>query len=318
MSDKERPDQRSPKPRSSGIGKMLLALITIAALVGGIGAYLYFKVLRPTQTAHRHLPRGTAVAARIDALELLTWRPVRERLLPLLEQAKATEAKGSTLLERVGKESGVHLPTDVRELALGSVDGKQWVLAIGGTLRAGSFVDSLDKALKEDGFEGFTRDGDLLVHAATGGAIGQADDGTLVFGTTKGIALAALPPREERVEADAVPLPTRGAVTFLLNGAATRGAGDALPRMLDSLGSLSHIERLEGSLLLGDAPAVDIRVRPRGTTPTELVKTLETDLAAVNLALLLVPDELGGAKAALGAAKVRADGSDVHIEAPWP
>jgi hypothetical protein len=318
MSDKERPNARSPKPRSSGTGKMLLALLTIAVLVGGVGAYLYFRVLRPPQTASRHLPRGTAVAARVDALELLTFRPVRERLLPLVEEAKSADAKGSTLLERVGKESGVRLPMDVRELAVGSVDGRQWVLAVGGTMRAGDFVDALEKALNEDGIAGFNRDGDLLIHTATGGAIGQADDGTLVFGTGKGITLAALPPRDETDEADAVPLPTKGAITFLLNGAATRGAGDALPKILDSLGSLSHIDRVDGALSLGDAPAVDVRIRPRGTTPAELAKTLETDLAAVKLALFLVPDDLGDAKAALGAAKVRADGGEVRVEAPWP
>ena len=59
-------DTRPPRGSRKGWWIGLTGLV----LLGAAAAYVYFAVLHPTPCAHRHMPRGTTLALRVDALEL--------------------------------------------------------------------------------------------------------------------------------------------------------------------------------------------------------------------------------------------------------
>jgi hypothetical protein len=298
--------------------KLVLAglALVLAALAGG-GAYFYFVVVRATPRAHRHLPRGCNVAVRLDAYELLTFKPVREHLWPVLWQARKKEPDAmKKRLERIRITTGIRLPEDLREAVIASVDGTQWVAAFGGRLEPGRFVDGVATVLAEEGFDGWSRDGDLLVHRL-GAALGQADDGTLVVGTGKAIVRAALPERDADPEAGELPVSKQGAVSFMLSSAAYRGA---LARVPDTFkfDTLEEIDRLDGVLTLGEAPRIDLVAAPKGVSADKLASDLDDAFGKVKLALLLVPADFAGGKQALGNARTTAAGNEVRVTADWP
>jgi len=307
-------DTRPPRGSRKGWWIGLTGLV----LLGAAAAYVYFAVLHPTPRAHRHMPRGTTLALRVDALELFAWKPMREKFLPVLAESKQRDGDANLKrFARLKKATGVAIPEDLREAVIASVDGSEWVGAFGGTIAAGRFVDGLESVLKEEGASGFTRDGDLLVHNRAI-AIGQAEDGTIVVGSTSSIVRAALPERDEEPSAEDLPLPTKGAVTFMVNSAAYRGVLGYLPTFLSPVDTLSKVEKLNGTFTLSDSPELAMRLRPKGVPASELASSLESQLATVKLALVFSPSDFGGARQAIAAATVRADGTDVRVAAPWP
>lgn len=297
--------------------RLLLAALALSLAVLGGGAYLYFAVLRPTPRAHRHVPRGCNVAVRLDAYELLTFKPVREHLWPVLWEARKREPDAmKKRLERVRAATGIRVPEDLREAIVASLDGTQWVAVLGGTLEAGRFVDGMATVLPAEGFDGWSRDGDLLVHHS-GTALGQADDGTLVLGTGKAIVLAALPERDGDPDPGELPLPRQGAVSFMLTSAAYKGALGRLPDTF-RLDTLDEIDKLDGALTLGDEPRIEVVAAPRGVSADKLAGDLDDALGKIKLALLLVPSDFAGGKQALGSAAAAAAGNQVRVTADWP
>ncbi len=298
-----------------------LILLGFLLILGAAGAYLWFFVVRPTPLALHHMPRGCNLAIRADAYEILTFKPVREHLWPVLLQAEKDEAKAPDAtkkrLDRLREATGVRIPEDLRELIVASVDGKQWVAVLAGHIARGRFVDGLEKVLKDEGATGWTRDGDLLL-APFGLVVGQADDGTLVAGSDKKVVLAALPERDDDPDPAELPLPSQGAVSFLLTDTAYRGALTRLPPSIGAFDTLAEIERLNGTITLSESPRLDVRLLPKGVKPDKLANDLDGELSKLKLALLLVPSDLGGAKQAIGGASVAVEGRDVHVGAPWP
>ncbi len=209
------PSPNPPKKRGNGCA----ALFALVVLALAAGAYFYAtRVLFPRPTAQRHVPLGAHFLARCDFVELATSQPVRERILPVLvskeldaEDAHAKVAH-ATLADDLAEKTGIRLPDDARELVAASVDGRRWVIALGGSFARGRFVGGLEALLRERGYSGWSRDGELLVHSM-GLASGQADDGTLLFATHRDTALAALPARGDD-DAAPLPVPTKGALAF--------------------------------------------------------------------------------------------------------
>jgi hypothetical protein len=162
---------------------------------------------------------------------------------------------------------------------------------------------------------GWRREGEVLVHLL-GPAIAQADDGTLVAGTSASIVRAALAegPSDARV-----PLPVEGAVSFRANRELWSGVARLLPSSLPGLSTLSQIEDASGSFTLADQPLVRLSLTPRaGVQPTALKGEIEQLLTAARVLLLLTSDDLGGAKEALGSTTVEAANGTVELSAPWP
>jgi hypothetical protein len=313
--DKEPNPEAREKPKSSKLGCALL-LFCLAAIAGA-GAFVYFFWLRPSPRAHRHIPRGVQMALRADAVELFTFKPVREHLWPVLIEARKNSAASDIEKKRarIREATGVTMPDDLREIIVASVDAKQWIAAIAGPIKPGRFVDGMEKLFREDGVTGWTKDGDLLVQSL-GAAIGQAEDGTIVIGTGKSVVLSALPERDDPDPAE-LPLPTSGALSFMMTSAAYRGALGLMPSFAPTE-TLAAIERLNGTMTLSETPKIDIRLLPKGITAAKLAAELEAELGKLKLALLLLPSDLGGGKQAIGGAKVSAQGDHVQIATEWP
>jgi hypothetical protein len=301
----------------------LIALLLVAAA----GGYAYWRFLHHAPTAHRHLPPDAKAAVRADGLELLRFPPVRQHIVPALVErwlrkrqgGEATPAeRGGTedLLERLGRETGAHLPADVREVVVGVVGPLDWVVAIGGKFPRGRFVAGLHKLLEEQGTGGLRRDGELLVHEL-GAAVAQAADGTLLFGTRAELVRAALP---ERDGAELVPVPVAGALSFVVSSAAWQPVTSlAGPLLENALVPFGLVARARGELTLSDSPAVHVELTPKNGDAEELARELDTLLSRARFLVLVAPGgELGGAKQALRDATVEPKGALVHLRAPWP
>ncbi len=305
------------KPRKSRGCLLLFPLLAI--VVGGGLSYFYFGVWKHEPSAHLHVPSGTNLALRADAVKLLTWAPVREHLWPVfLERKKDSKSEAGKRLDRVADKTGVRIPDDLRELIIASLDGRAWVLIASGKIAPGRFVAGLHQVLQEEGNQSWKLDGELLVHAG-GGALGQAEDGSLVLGTNRDLAMAALPAREQDEEGPALPLPVDGALSFLVNATATSGALGKLDLRMPGLSTLNEIGQLSGVISLTKEPQLDLRIQPKqGVAAAQLAKDLSSIRGAVRLLLLAVGSDLAGAKKALSDAEIKASEDAVVLTARWP
>lgn len=292
-------------------------LVALAAgmLLAGLGAYLYFALWAYEPTALRHVPAGANIVVRADAAKLVVFKPVREHLWPLLLERDGEAADKDRRIARIREETGVAIPTDLRELVVASVDGVAWVAVIGGNIEKGRFVPGLAKVLAEEGLDGWAVEGDLLAHR-TGSVIGQADDGTLVLATHREIAEAALPRSES--DTSSLPVPTDGAIGFRVSHPAlarlVRQIPDGIP-----VGPLTQIDELSGNVALTDDPRLSLEVTPKAPAqPPALAAELSGMFSKLGLALLFVPSDLYGAKKAISDATVTAGDGRVHVHAPWP
>jgi len=277
----------------------------------------WFFLWRYEPHAREHIPDRTNVAVRVEAADFILFGPVRRHLWPLLEEARAepkagAPKRGKSRLERIKDATGVDFSTDARELLVASVDAQSWLVIVGGRLRRGRFVKGLLAVLQEDGSPGWSASGELLVGPG-GLAVGQADDGTLLFGTDAAIVTAALPATDEwkRLE-----LPERGAVTMFVAQEAWKGVSSKLAAA-PGTEALAKVQHATGKMILGDAPSLDLVLKAEAGETGAVARGLESALAAARLTTLLAPDHYGE-KAALNGAKVSVEKDAVRLVAPWP
>ena len=212
----------------------------------------------------------------------------------------------------------MRIPTDLREVIIASLDGRAWVLIASGKIEQGRFVTGLHQVLEEEGIKSWKLDGELLVHER-GAALGQAEDGTLVLGTNRDVTMAALPAREQDEEGPALPLPVDGALSFLVNAAATSGALGKLDLRVPGLETLGNIKQLSGEVTLSKEPLVKLALKPKqGVETAKLAEELNTMKSASKLLLLAVRSDLAGGKEALSNAEIKADKDAVVVTAKWP
>jgi hypothetical protein len=285
----------------------------VLATALGVAVYLYVAVWSYEQLAHRHVPANTNIALRADAAKILLFKPVREHLWPVLLESEGEDK--NRRIQRIKDKTGVSIPVDLREVIIASVDAGAWVAIFGGNIEPGRFVAGLQEVLKEEGIEGWTLDGELLVHRL-GAAIGQADDGVIVMGTNSDVTMAALPVGDEDRD---LPVSSDGAISFMLNSRAYDGAIGLLPLTLPGLDTLSKIEQLSGNVMLSEEPLVELHVTPKpDVTADVLADDLDSSIMKLRLATLLMPHDLFGAKQAIGDTEVAVDGKLVRMTAPWP
>lgn len=292
----------APKPRGRLV---VIVFASLAVLIVGGAVGLFWFVFRYVPVAHEHVPANANFVLRLELSELALFAPVKKQLLEAREDPAAKERAA-----RLSKATGI-APTDLREAVIATVDGKAWLLLIGGRLAKGRFVDGMAEYLAAEGQAGWARKGPLLV-GPSGTALGQADDGTLVIATSAALAEVALPAAQPPAR---LALPPRKAVTFVITREAFAGASAAT--QVPGLDVLRRIARADGDLSLGDKPTFDVRISPApGESAAALAESLRGLLTAVRLALLL--SDPHDASAIVSGAEVKVEGELVRVVAPWP
>jgi hypothetical protein len=301
------PEPGSPSRRASRVG---IAAAILAAAIGVAAVALYLFVFHYDAVASRHIPSNANLVVRARVADIVLWKPVRDRLLPLLLERGARSGKPRG--DRLRDLTGTSLSTDLREVMIASVDATSWVIVAGGRIKPGRFVDGVEKLAQEEGWTGVHREGELLILPG-GVALGQADDGVLVLATDASLAKNALSRSDEQTHLD---LPEDGAVTFAVTKQAWSGAA-GIARVAGA-SVLGHVERASGRMSLGDSPVVAMVIEPaQGTTAASLAKELSELIREARLVTMLLPD-VAGEKGALGAALVNVSGEHVTLTAPWP
>ena len=299
-----------PMPRSRKIA-IALSILAAVLLVAGVAVYLF--VVRYEPLARRHIPGNANLAARLELGDLVLFGPVREHLWPLVfEGAPGDAPKGKTRADRIRAATGVNLATDLREVFVASVEGSSFVAIAGGKIPRGRFVKGLAAVAKEEAWPGGWHEAGELLVGPGGLAIGQADDGTILFGTSEAIVIAALPASDDfhRLE-----LPEKGASSFAVTKEAWSGAAGVA--VVAHASVLRKIERASGRFTLSKSPELSLEIEPVSASPAPaLAGEIEQLLSEMRIVAMLVPD-VGGAKGALQAAKVTAKDGRVVITAPW-
>lgn len=246
-------DVRSPDataPRRGGRVWILVAVLLLAAIVGPLVFWLGFWRFRPT--AQRHIPSGTVVAVRVDARELYLFTPFREHVLPALVPPTDDRLRPNAV-QRIHTHTGVDLSRDAREIVLATTDGARWAVLVGGrfqtSTRRGPFLDGFEQAMDpEPGSPAWSREGELLVGPG-GAALAQADDGTLILGSTADVARAALPATEDYRE---LWLSSAGDVSFSIDRAALGAIVARTRGSLPEIAVLERAQRVTGFVKLDD------------------------------------------------------------------
>jgi len=299
-----------PMPRSRKIA-IALSILAAILLVAGVAVYLF--VIRYEPLARRHIPGNANFAVRLELTDLVLFGPVREHLWPLVFEGAPDDApKGKTRAERIRAATGVNLATDLRELLVASVEGASFVAIAGGKIPRGRFVKGLAAVAKEEAWPGGWHEAGELLVGPGGLSIGQADDGTILFGTSEAIVIAALPASDDFHR---LALPEKGASSFAVTKEAWGGAAGVA--VVAHASVLRKIERASGHFTLSKSPELSMEIEPVSASPAPaLAGELEQLLSEMRIVAMLLPDTIGE-KGALQAAKVTAKDGRVIITAPW-
>lgn len=301
---------RPPSPRSRKIA-IALSILAAVLLVAGVAFYLF--VVRYEPLARRHIPGNANLVARLDLADLALFGPAREHLWPLVFEGSAGDApKGKTRADRIRAATGVNLATDLRELVVASVEGSSFVVIAGGKFPRGRFIKGLAAVAKEEAWPGGWREAGELLLGPSGIVIAQADDGTILAGTSEAIVVAALPASEDYRR---LALPEKSGTSFVVTREAWSGAAGAA--VVAHASVLRKIERATGRFTLSKSPELSLEIEPVAVDPAPaLAGEIEQLLAELRIVALLLPDS-AGEKGALQAAKVTAKEGRVVITAPW-
>ena len=289
-------------------------------LVGGLifialaGPLLgYFLVFRYQPTAVKHVPAGTNMAVRIDAKELYLYKPFRDDVLSVLNDAPGVKSRAG----RLKTMTGIDLRSDVREIVIASPDGQRFVVLVGGFFNEARFnrtdaVKGLQKFFEEEGMSGLSIKGGVLVFP-TGIEITQADDSTIIIANDDALLKASMQVSDEWTN---LGLAGTGAMSFTIQTSALDHMRASLSAFDDAV-VLSHTDRITGSLKLGSSPELSMELVPRKVNPETLSKETETALADVKFLELLLPDVMGEHEA-LASAKTKPRAASVMVTASWP
>ena len=306
-------------PRQTIVAAAVAALAALILAVFG----LYFFFIRYEPVARRHIPGNAAIAVRVDFAKLILFGPVRDHLWPLVTGGRRSD-DGPSRLEAIRDATGIDLRTDGRELVIASADGTTWVAALGGRFPRGRFVKGLAKVAKKEQWSGYRLDGDFLVGPG-GVAFGQADDGTIIVGSSTAVATAALPASDEYKRLD---LADDAAVTFAVTHDAWGGASSAVGMVLDHTPALGRVERATGKLSLGSArPSCDARRGEARRQQAAAIARLrlgpdDGETRLLDSSRCSLPDVVDEEPLALlnarSGSRLAGDGAAVTVTTPWP
>jgi hypothetical protein len=273
--------------------------------------------------ASAHLAKDCEVVARIDVTGLLGAAPVKDNLVPALEEAKSKEAKddGQKSFKAFLAESGIDPLKDIKEVALcvkGLAGGKKtttFALIASGNLKADSVVPAMLKTAKDKdklkeievaGIKALTNDkGDMFM--------GQAKDGVFVVAMSKEAFEGALGTSDA---ASTMKLPTDRTIAVVAPAAALKAA------MADFPGDnplKAHMDKIERVLTSVDVATSMIETRITMTddkAPAELGGVLKLMLQELAKKPARGPDAM--VMAMLKDAKFDYQGKDMVVTVKLP
>jgi hypothetical protein len=308
------PGERSPargerRSRPFKIVALVLLALFGAAALGAVVAY--YKLLHYERVAVRHIPPSAAWAARVDVERVALFEPVRRHLLPLVNDiGSATPAasapSGRDLATALRQELGLNLGMDLREIVVAGGPGfGDWLVVLGGIFprRSDLIVRASELLLSQAGVRTRPSADDLLLFEGAGSALAQADDGSLIFGTSPELVKAALVPSLRHAELGL--MPDQG-----VGGFGVLPASLLDPRVLRVVGSiaatLATIQRVQGRLEPEANGRVALHVDMLSTTPAAgLAGEVQSWLGSVASLMAFVPGaDVAGERALLSRATV--------------
>lgn len=318
------PERAQRGRKSSGLWGILGALVVILGVAGGA---MYWMLLRYEPTAHRHVPAGSSMAARIDFQEIALFGPVRRQIWPLLTEGEGQNVPASaekSLPERLEAETGLKLGRDIREVVLatvGKTDSGRWIAVLGGKVPSGVVKKLAHGLAAEEGVKGweYSLAEDVLTWRTLGIAVGQAKDRSIIIASDAATLAAALP---EQDGARAMGLPETGALTFAVAPSAWNEWGSGMAAtFVPGLRTLGKLQGCNGRFALGSSPELEMQCRlPQGVDANQIrgsLVSLTTTLRGM-LELASGPDVMGERQVLAGLKiDALADGR-IRLLAPWP
>jgi len=284
--------------------------------------------------AHPHLPATCDVVARADAGALLDHEAVKKHVIPALDELQASagkdpsakDAKDTKEVEELLRLAGIDPKSDVKEvlLCMSELDGDQrnakMTLVLGGEFRPDAVATAVERsAAKDDKIELITVDGRKAAKKTTGDLliIGQAADGAIVVANDQAMFEAAVKESTAYQATYALPMSTEVAFVVserFLQRARTNRNLQGNPFAKD----ITATTRVSGFVALKGDPRGEVRATMAGEKEAaELAKGLEQLILPALKKQGARQKSQAGELEVLSAAKVRVEGKDVVVEAPW-
>jgi hypothetical protein len=237
----------------------------------------------------------------------------------LVERGRSSAGGSARVLEprldRLKRHTGIELAVDIRELVvtLGGTP-RDWLIVVGGKFPKQDVVKGLHTLLQEEGVDAQLAPGERRLTLKSGAALGQADDGALLFASSgAGLdgALGSQPSHE-------LGLGSKNAAAL----AATQQGASVLPAIWPGLDATLpadlRVQRVTGELALAAVPALRVDVR--------LAPAADVAAAEARLGALIASAPAGavgqGANRQMSAPEGlrvrRAGEAELRIEGPWP
>lgn len=263
--------ERDPQPPKAvskrplvyfGVGALFLC-----AVLGPLVFYFFF--FRYTPTAPQHIPEGTQIALRIDIPELVLNGPCSVEVLRGLQGDSAR-------IDKFQKATGIDPRGDLREVVLASPDGQAWVWIFGGRfhragLRSTNFMQGFADFLEGEGISA-KLEGERITILGTWTAA-QADDGTILLGTSKAVVDAAMEPSERWTT---LGLQSSGALSWVVDEAALGYVGRQTSSPI-----FAKSQKFVGFASFGRKPELSFELIAKAGNTEALAKEVETSLASL-------------------------------------
>jgi hypothetical protein len=265
----------------------------------------------------------------VDAGAVLGHEAVKKHVVPALEELAQGKSEGASddakEFEAFLRAAAIDPRSDIKEVlvCVAKVDADQgaakFAVIFGGEFRPEAVADAMVKTSTKDKIEIITIDGRKAAKKTSGELllVGQASDGAVVFATDQSLYEAAMKPTTAYQVTYALPMNVEAAFV-VSEQLIQRARGGRAFKGNPFANDIAATTRVSGFVALQGSPRGEVRVSMKSEKDAaELVKGLE------GLILPALKKEAGrqrsqaGEIEALNAAKVRAEGKDVVIDAPW-
>ncbi|HEV8248113.1 MAG TPA: hypothetical protein VGP93_20200 [Polyangiaceae bacterium] len=288
--------------RSPVAFRWVALVFSVVFAVGVVVALLLHRTyVAAERVAARHVPADAAAVLRLDLEKVVLFAPVRQSLMPLLDELDVPEGKKlGPRWRRLASRSELVLGRDTREAVFlwGQRQG-DWAVVLGGNF-PDRVLAPLQQLFQEEGKPWPFEQGHL--RSPEGLALGQAADRALILASDAARLGTVLPATDVH---DRLGIPLRGALSFAAN-----------PRQMGFLWSvlspLGPVEHLTARADWGSPLVVEIELTFSATpAPGSVVR------ARAILTELEGQDEAARLGREVGSPKIELKDQTMQIETRW-